>query len=82
MAPEVRYAPRVREFLETHPGAEEVRVVARLLQRGRVLTGVVSYGDRPGETFLRLDCGWTLFWHYESPERRLLVMYDVVPPPR
>jgi hypothetical protein len=80
MAPQIAYRPSVREFLETHPAAEEVRVVARLLELGRVPSGVVSTGDGPGQTFLGLDCGWTLYWHYESPARALLVMYDVTPP--
>ena len=80
MVAQIAYGPSVREFLETHPGAEEVRVVVRLLERGRAPVASVSYGDGPGETFLKLDCGWTLFWHYESPARQLLVMHKVTPP--
>jgi len=78
--PRVTFAEPVREFLRTHPAAEEVRVLARLLERGRPPSDAVSIGDEPGESFVDLDCGWALWWYYTGSSRETLLLNDVTPP--
>jgi hypothetical protein len=78
--PRVTFAEPVREFLRTHPAAEEVRVLARLLERGRLPSDAVSIGDEPGESFVDLDCGWALWWYYTGSSRETLLLNDVTPP--
>lgn len=71
----IRYADRVKEFLLTHPDAQDARLFIELLARGRAPGGAAIEIDGEGTGIAALDpFGRLIWWHYEGRDRETLVI--------
>ena len=78
MVGRIRYAERVKEFLLTHPDAEDVRLFIELLARGRTPGGAAVEIDGEGTGIAALDrSGRLIWWHYEGRDRDTLVVHGI-----
>jgi hypothetical protein len=79
MSPEVEHSERVKEFLRTHPGAEEVRLAIACIARGQPPKEAVLALDPADMSYAILEDSQRCLWWYWRGSR--LVVDDITEPP-
>lgn len=75
MSRNVRYSEAVAGFLRSHPHAEEARTFIDCLARDLVSGHAATEIDGAGTGIALLEeSGRLIWWHYEGPDRQLLVI--------